>query len=105
VSFGFRSARHGASCFKNRSTSADRSPDHRAPIQFGLDPDRRSHASRGRDDHTEPDRDSFIDISLAPNNSWMLSRVSAATKLRQVAAALGLLRLKLLEVATLRDRS
>jgi hypothetical protein len=46
-----------------------------------------------------------VDRSPVPNDAGMLWRVTAATKLRQAAAALGELRVRLLEACVLRDRS
>jgi DNA-directed RNA polymerase specialized sigma24 family protein len=44
-----------------------------------------------------------VDTSLAPSDSGMLKRVTAAEKLREAADALGALRIKLLEQVVLRD--
>jgi hypothetical protein len=46
-----------------------------------------------------------MDISSVPTDAGMLLRVRAATKLREAAAALGELRIRLLDACVLKDRS
>lgn len=44
-----------------------------------------------------------VDVSVVPNDTGMLIRTTAATKLREVAAALGELRVRILEAVLVKD--
>jgi hypothetical protein len=57
------------------------------------------HPSRGQP------WDVRVDVSAAPSDAGMLSRVRVATKLRDAAEAIGPLRVKILEAVIVHDRS